>query len=372
MRTELKQVLALQTGWTSKNSPDMVARGLLIRDDIPKWMRARTSEVLRNLPEHFQDLWSEGRDGTGLKSQIPWARTYSRGRSPSATEGWYLVYLFEASGSRVYLSINQGTTRWYKGEFRPRPVSDLAARAKWARDVLKPEIEASNNLSYEMDLRGSTQLGRAYQAGNVSSIEYLRDDVPTEKVLAADFDRMLGLLVTLYEDEENTLLVPGDPAPELIDALVFADDAAGKRRTHGRNRLTGAERKAIEQRAVDVTTEHLRQLGYTVKDVGLTHSYDLDARIDGSRLFVEVKGTVSAGEEVILTRNEVTLHQTDPKQSMLAVVRDILLDRTGMEPIASGGRLRTIYPWVLSDDDLTPLSHQYQIPTALYGEQGAE
>ena len=362
MRTELKQILALQTGWTSKNSPDMVARGVLIRDDIPKWMRARTSEVLENLPEHFQDLWSEGRDGTGLKSQIPWARTYSKGRSPSATEGWYLVYLFEASGSRVYLSINQGTTRWYKGEFRPRPVSDLAARAKWARDVLKSEIEASNNLSYEMDLRGSTQLGRAYQAGNVSSIEYLRDDLPTEEVLAADFARMLGLLVTLYEDEENTLLIPGDPAPELIDALALADESAGKRNPHGRNRLTSAERKAIEQRAVDLTTDHLHQLGYTVKDVGLTHSFDLDARIGAARLFVEVKGTVSAGEEVVLTRNEVLLHQKDPASSMLAIVSRIVLDRTGMVPTAWGGQLRTIHPWVLRDSDLTPLSHTYQVP----------
>jgi hypothetical protein len=362
VRTEIEQVLDFQTAWTSKNTPAMVERGVLIRDDIPNWMRSRTAEMFGNLPEHFQDLWSEGRDGTGLKSQIPWVRTFSRGRSPSATEGWYLVYLFEASGSRVYLSINQGTTRWHKGEFRPRPVSELAARATWARDVLRSEIEANDNLTPDMDLSGSTQLGRAYQAGNVFSIQYLKDALPTEEVLAADFDLMLSLLVTLYEDEENTLLIPGDPAPELIDARALADAAAGKRRTRGRNRLTSAERKAIEERAVDVTTEHLLRLGYTVKDVGLTHSFDLDARLGASRLFVEVKGTVSAGEEVVLTRNEVTLHQKDPTSSMLAIVSRIVLDRTGMVPTASGGLLRTIHPWMLLDADLTTLSYTYQVP----------
>ncbi|WP_078998677.1 MrcB family domain-containing protein [Streptomyces sp. WM4235] len=57
----------------------------------------------------------EGRDGTGLKTEIAWARVYSQRRSPSATAGWYIVYRSSASGDRVYLSLNQGTTKSKQG-----------------------------------------------------------------------------------------------------------------------------------------------------------------------------------------------------------------------------------------------------------------
>jgi hypothetical protein len=48
--------------------------------------------------------------------------------------------LFDAAGSQAYLSLNQGTTRWLNGEFRPRRESELRERVDWARDVLVNEL----------------------------------------------------------------------------------------------------------------------------------------------------------------------------------------------------------------------------------------
>jgi len=362
MREVLRQILALQTRWSSENTPEMTLRGKLIRDTLPAWMSERIVEALKTLPVHFQDIAAEGRDGTGLKSQIPWARAYSKGRSPSATEGWYLVYLFGADGGQAYLSLNQGTTQWDRGEFKPRPVGEIRARADWARSAIALETAKWKGLTTEIQLHSTTSLGVAYGIGNVVAIEYSANNLPNEEQLRQDFDRLLNLLVLLYEDEENALLVPGGLAPEVVDALSMADLAAGSRRKHGRNRLTGAERKAIEQHAVDVTTEYLLAAGFSVSDVGATQSYDLDARRDGQRIYVEVKGTVSSGEEVILTRNEVALHQKNPSQSMLSIVSEIVLDRTGMVPIASSGTLRVTTPWVVQREALTPLTYLYQVP----------
>ena len=49
---------------------------------------------------------------------LPWVRIYSPRYAPTAQAGIYLVYLFAADGSRVYLSLNQGTSELRSGHMR--------------------------------------------------------------------------------------------------------------------------------------------------------------------------------------------------------------------------------------------------------------
>jgi hypothetical protein len=44
----------------------------------------------------------------------------------------------------------------------------------------------------------------------------------------------------------------------------------------------------------------------------------------------------------------------------LAVVHNILLDRSVSPSVASGGRLELVQPWRIEDDALTALSYQYE------------
>ncbi|NEM07730.1 DUF3578 domain-containing protein [Geodermatophilus normandii] len=110
MQAELKEILLLQTEWTSGNSASMQRRGVLIRTEVAAWLRDRVGAIATVMPPDARDLAVTGRDSTGLKSEVPWIRIYSASHSPSPREGWYLVYLFSALGDRVYLSLNQGTT----------------------------------------------------------------------------------------------------------------------------------------------------------------------------------------------------------------------------------------------------------------------
>lgn len=146
--------------------------------------------------------------------------------------------------------------------------------------------------------------------------------------------------------------------PELADAEVFADEAAGRAPRRGLV-MSATERKAIESRAVRVTTKHLEALGYRVDDVGAYESFDLDVRRGEERLFVEVKGTTTSGDAVVLTKNEVELHRTHYPNNALAVVRRIELDRSAAAPVARGGELILIQPWLIEDEGLTALSYQY-------------
>jgi hypothetical protein len=112
---------------------------------------------------------------------------------------------------------------------------------------------------------------------------------------------------------------------------------------------------------VALATDYLRKEGYTVRDVGAVESYDLDATRSGEHLYVEVKGTTSYGEEIILTKNEVELINAKHPDTMLIVVSDIRLHRNGSSPQASGGILQAIQPWRIEHRRLTPISHRYRI-----------
>lgn len=123
-------------------------------------------------------------------------------------------------------------------------------------------------------------------------------------------------------------------------------------------RMTDAERRrAVERHAVDIATRDLEARGYEVVDVGDEASFDLLCHRDGEWLDAEVKGTTTAGEAVILTRNEVEHART--ATTSLFVVDSIVLHEDGT---TSDGTLRRIDEWVPDDDDLTATVYRYSVP----------
>ena len=87
------------------------------------------AEIEQWLPDDFQ----VGYETTPLKvstggrrggvGPVPWVRIFSPSYSPRPTEGFYVVYLFAGDGSRVYLSLNQGTSESRPGRGM-RPIKD--------------------------------------------------------------------------------------------------------------------------------------------------------------------------------------------------------------------------------------------------------
>ena len=328
----------------------MEERGLLIRKALPAQLR----ELLANISPRWK---VEGRDATGQKSEIPWVRVFDAQLSPNARNGWYLVYLFDRPGNRVWLSLNQGTTTWANGEFQALPRFVLRERVGWARRVAGHLPHAS---VLDIDLRAErTNLGAQYEAGNVVAFDYPLDALPSEDAIRSDLRVMLNVLESVLAASVNSLDEPGEPAPDLVSAIMSISEAAAPRipRLY---RVSAEERRAVEVRAVEVAGAYLNERGYKVKDVGATESYDLHATRQREVLKVEVKGTVGDGAEVILTRNEVALHRAEFPNTMLAIVARIRLDRNPLS--ATGGSLRTVQPWRPEDDNLAPLAYSYQVP----------
>ncbi|MFC8859783.1 MrcB family domain-containing protein [[Kitasatospora] papulosa] len=365
----LGSVLDLQGAWTASNTDEMRRRGVHIRQDLPVFLKGHSAALAAALGVGVEGLGVEGRDGTGLKTEIPWVRVCAREQSPSATTGWYVVYLFSAAGDRVYLSLNQGTTVWTGGDFKARKVQDLRARVGWALPQIAEQMAKRGDLHQAISLGARTPLGRGYEPGNVVAIEYSREALPSQQALIMDLLYMLSLLRTVYAAELLAPHIPGDPTPEVREAEQNAAVVAGRRSSRRATRstrsgqgfrLTAAERRAIERRSVHVATVCFEAQGWSVKDVGDRESFDLLLSRGEERLRAEIKGTTSAGHDVILTRAEVEKQRRYYPDNALVVVHSIVLDRTAEEPVASGGVLHCTSPWGIADEDLTVISYAYR------------
>lgn len=130
--------------------------------------------------------------------------------------------------------------------------------------------------------------------------------------------------------------------------------------TTRQGRSTDAElNKRVELHAMEMARAEMERIGWTeVEDTSANHPYDFTARSAGRLVFVEVKGTQSRGEQVVLTRNEVRHVQENPESSALIVVHSIeVVDRI---PMSGSGILEFVFPWRIDDRDLEAVQFDYQ------------
>jgi len=121
---------------------------------------------------------------------------------------------------------------------------------------------------------------------------------------------------------------------------------------------TAAERRAIENHAMSRALKHFGKRYSRVENVSKQKGVlDLRCGTAGNvRVHVEVKGTTTSGDSVILTRAEVARARSSA--SALYVLHSIKLKGE----TASGGHERVIYKWVIGKGRLTPLNFTYRLP----------
>jgi hypothetical protein len=127
-------------------------------------------------------------------------------------------------------------------------------------------------------------------------------------------------------------------------------------------KMSPAERKAIERRAMAVVEAEYRRQGYELKDVSAHAPWDLTAmHSSGHVAHIEVKGTTGAGQAVTVTAGE-RRHATEFGHPVLAIVTGIALEK-GRRPTASGGTLQThLTPWEVDDGAWSATVYRYEPP----------
>lgn len=148
---------------------------------------------------------------------------------------------------------------------------------------------------------------------------------------------------------------------EITSARNALAELAGERSEGQGYESFAPRRKAIENHAMDKAIQYYTHQGWTVTDVSARRSYDLRCTRGRDRLHVEVKGTTSRGDAVLLTRNEVEHARGAYPNVALFVVAGIRV-APGNPPTASGGRVFRHEPWNIEEGALAPLAFEYHRP----------
>ena len=118
---------------------------------------------------------------------------------------------------------------------------------------------------------------------------------------------------------------------------------------------------AVEAHAMNIATEHYAA-AWQVRDVHGNQSYDLECRRGDEVKHVEVKGTTTDGNDVILTPGEVR-HAREHEHNALFILSNVTIQRSADGTVeATGGAQHIHDPWHLDDAALTPIGFRYQVP----------
>jgi hypothetical protein len=124
-----------------------------------------------------------------MVAATPWVSIFPPGSRASARSGYYLVYLFAADGSGVYLSLNQAV-ELIQGGTNPIRKRTLDLRsAAGEQDGLLTTIR----------LGSSSSLPQKYELGNAYARMHRRDEIPEDEQLKRDLEQMFTLLRKVEE-----------------------------------------------------------------------------------------------------------------------------------------------------------------------------
>lgn len=170
-----------------------------------------------------------------------------------------------------------------------------------------------------------------------------------------DFDRIAKKLAsqhgTTQEDENGGVKVAENEA--VVEALE---------KSYARSQgflLDSKTRKALENYAMDKAKRYFTSKGYTWDDHSKSQPYDLLCTRKKEHLYVEVKGTQTSGDGIILTSGEVQFGRRHKGRMALFLLHSIRVSGDGT--IQTEGVKDVVLPWDVDQGCLKPISFVYTL-----------
>lgn len=162
--------------------------------------------------------------------------------------------------------------------------------------------------------------------------------------------------------DENTEELASDDSLATKELLPMVEGLSAQQLDDNEQIGTGYEsdpkiRKDVEQHAVKRACSFYEKRGYSVIEKG--KPYDLLCEKPGEVIHVEVKGSRSTLDAILVTTNEIKDARNIGWRSDLFLVDNIVLEST------DSGRCRLKSNWVPEDNDLTPMQYRYKFPPIL-------
>ncbi len=153
-----------------------------------------------------------GSAGAGKWAEVPWIAVFDPAITTTATEGYYVVYLFHSHLPIVHLSLNQGTTAVRK-EFGERAREVLRDRAELMR---KRIADLSTAFPVKtISLGSKARLPGGYEAGHAVGVSYNLNSLPSELQLRSDLQAIVRAYRALtYRGGIDASVDDGSEIPE--------------------------------------------------------------------------------------------------------------------------------------------------------------
>lgn len=356
MKDAFKRICELQPLYSPDNTPEMQERGALLRGSVKPALERLQPLLSKALGRFGKTFGVSASDGIGRKTELPWVRFCSEEMSPSPTEGFYSVIHFATDGTAVHVTVGCGSSKWHKGSAVTLPDKELDLQTAWARRVVMEELGTLDPFVDAPDYGATRKLPVSFQRATAFSKR-----VPFKDIDSTDFERLLEkaaerLRVIYTAQAIGRDLTQADQAEGELGAILSPRRAETRRQGF---RLSADARKAIEMRAMAMAETYLKDAGYAVKDCSANESYDFEAKRDGKVIKVEVKGTTSdVVDAILMTSNEVALHQNHTGNTALLIVSQIRLYQHDGKHQAEGGILEAFLGWDISEWTLEPTAYR--------------
>jgi putative restriction endonuclease len=203
------------------------------------------------------------------------------------------------------------------------------------------------------------------------------NDDPPASVLRA-YQAQGGLPISYYDllrREDDVLKqavaavlhhFPAELHSSLLTRMGWEDPTRGTGRRQGTGQGFASDQAvnaAVDNHAMEAATAYFSAAGWQVLDVHSYESYDLRCLQGTSEKHVEVKGTTTSGDAVLLTGNEVE-HARNYPNVALFVLADIEVTRSpNGQVVASEGRPIIFDPWDIDAGALRAITLRYRLPT---------
>lgn len=162
----------------------------ILNGTLPDYLSKKTDKLYK--------IYSSGNDKWHY---CPYVALMDERVTETPTKGFYINYMFREDMSGVYLALRQGVTK-IKNEYGIESLEILKSRANKYNEKIKKSTELINEFSDSIDLKKKdAEFATFYEAGNICSKLYLKDNLPSEEEMESDLEKILELYDMLNEPE---------------------------------------------------------------------------------------------------------------------------------------------------------------------------